>query len=96
VGIFRQLNRIEEMLEENGRKIDRLLQGDQELMGMQEDLDAALAQQGTDITALTTAVTSIETKLANVPNAPDISKEIATLKSYNAAIETVTKGTAGP
>jgi len=85
--------RIDERLGRVERLLIAIVKGESRIMSQVDDLKAALAAEGTDLDALTAAVTSIETKLANVQNAPDLSDEIAQIKTFDAAIKAATAST---
>jgi hypothetical protein len=78
-----QLDRIE-------RKIDLVLLGERVIMADEAALDQALADLGTHLDDLQVAAQSIVDKVSALPNAPDLSDEIATLQGFGSRLQETT------
>ena len=71
------------------RKLDTILEQIKDLMASQADLDAAIAQEGTDLTTLQTTVQSLITKLQSNPGGIDFTAEVTQLQAFDSAINTL-------
>jgi hypothetical protein len=75
-----QLNRIE-------HKLDRLLQGEQNIMAAQDDINTAITQLGLDQTALNDAAARILAEIANLQSAGvDTTGLVAAVDALNTAV----------
>jgi hypothetical protein len=76
---WNQLDRIEE-------KLDRVLRMERIIMADEAALDQALTDLGAHVSDLQAAAQAIIDKVSNLPNAPDLSDEIATIQGFGSKV----------